>query len=393
MRWQVVKIYCFKFFDDFLLIAPFYALFFSESHVSAAQLAIIFATWSVVTFILEIPSGVIADTVDRRWILFGAQLARAIGCVVWFLYPTFIGFVIGMALWGIKSAFTSGTFQALTFDTLKHYGREADYSRVIGRARTASYLGGISAGLLAAWFVPFGYPILFYGSVLACVVAGVTLLLLPAIQIGQSTEERGLLSVAQQGLSFVMSSPAILTFLILVALFQAQYSGIEEYFPLIASVIGVSKPVIALWATATGLVMALGSYLAHRFEHLNSIYIAIFISLSGIVFYIGTTIATGTIGLGFITLYAFIYSILMVVLESRIQHSITTSSRAMVTSIYGFFHEITMILIFYTAFGWYSELYGLPSAFSWFGVAVIFFGLVFILVTFFGLIPKLQTRQ
>ncbi len=391
MDWQVAKIYCFKFLDDFLLIAPFYALFFSEAGVSAAQLAIIFATWSVVTFILEIPSGVVADTFDRRWVLFGAQLARAAGCVLWFVYPSFITFVFGMALWGVKSAFTSGTFQALTFDTLKRYGREAEYSRVIGSARTASYLGGISAALVAASLIPLGYPLLFLGSVLACVVAGITLVLLPPAPRDESTGEKGLLTTARLGLNFVVHTPLLLGFLILVALFQAQYSGIEEYFPLIASVIGVSKPVIALWATFTGLVMALGSYVAHRFESLAPISVAFLISVSGVLFYIGTSAVSGITGLGFITLYALIYSIVMVILESRMQHAITTTSRAMVTSVYGFFHEITMVLVFYTAFGWYSESYGLPSAFTWFGVGVVLIGAIFALATFLGQIPKLHT--
>ena len=50
---------------------------------------------------------------------------------------------------GAKSALTSGAFQGMVYDHLKSAGREADYGRVIGRAKSASHVrhhAGLAGG-------------------------------------------------------------------------------------------------------------------------------------------------------------------------------------------------------------------------------------------------------
>ena len=89
---------------------------FGDFGQTPLQIGILLGTWSSTALLLEIPSGVLADKYNRRTILFLAQVIRGIGYLVWMLYPTFLGFLIGFILWGTKSAFTSGTFQALVFD-------------------------------------------------------------------------------------------------------------------------------------------------------------------------------------------------------------------------------------------------------------------------------------
>lgn len=56
--------------------------------------------------------------------------------LLWFLFPGFWGFLIGLVRWGVKTALVSGTFEALLFDELKAQGREHLYARAIGGAQT-----------------------------------------------------------------------------------------------------------------------------------------------------------------------------------------------------------------------------------------------------------------
>ena len=133
----LARLSAFKFFDSFILIVPLYAVMFVDAGLTPVQISVALIAWSATAFTLQIPSGVIADRWSRRHILALAQLARAAGFVVWLLYPHFWGFLAGLVLWGIKSAFTSGTFEALLYDELKAQGRAHDYTRVYGRARAA----------------------------------------------------------------------------------------------------------------------------------------------------------------------------------------------------------------------------------------------------------------
>src|ERR1700684_453103 len=119
MRRFLAAAYAFKFFDSFILIFPLYAVMFVDAGLTPVQISIVLIAWSATAFTLQIPSGVIADRWSRRHILACAQLARAAGFVVWLFYPHFWGFLVGLVLWGVKSAFTSGTFEALLYDELK----------------------------------------------------------------------------------------------------------------------------------------------------------------------------------------------------------------------------------------------------------------------------------
>src|SRR5271154_5456515 len=99
------------------------------------EITVCLTAWSVTSFVLQVPSGVIADRWSRRQILAWAQLVRGVGFAVWMVWPHFWGFFVGLQLWGIKSAFTSGTFEALLYDELKARGRAQDYTRIFGRTR------------------------------------------------------------------------------------------------------------------------------------------------------------------------------------------------------------------------------------------------------------------
>ena len=172
----LAKLYAFKFFDSFILIVPLYAVMFVDAGLSAR--ADLGGPDSLVgdRFVLQIPSGVIADRWSRRHILAGAQLARAAGFVVWLFYPHFWGFLAGLVLWGVKSAFTSGTFEALLYDELKAQGRAHDYTRIYrpgprgaGRRRGAGRPGRRGRG--AARLLRWSWPPAWSRSALAVIAA------------------------------------------------------------------------------------------------------------------------------------------------------------------------------------------------------------------------------
>src|SRR5436190_20256849 len=152
---------------------------FAEGGLSPAQIGVVMASWSVMCVILEVPCGVLADRMSRPLLLATAQLVRCVGFVVWVAFPGFWGFLIGLMLWGLKSATMSGAFEAVIFDDLKAQGREAEYVRVIGRTQAARFSGLVVASLVAAGVAPLGYPTLIWASFAAGVGAAAAAMTLP----------------------------------------------------------------------------------------------------------------------------------------------------------------------------------------------------------------------
>ncbi|MBC1925435.1 MFS transporter [Listeria innocua] len=125
-----------------------YTAFIVSKNISSENLGMIFLIWSIFSFILEIPSGSIADKYGRKKIL-------ALGLFIWsvglfsFSYSsnqmTFIGSFLFIAL-GV--ALISGTPQAWYISSLEQFDDES--KRVLPKAQSVSLLFSVVSGLLFA---------------------------------------------------------------------------------------------------------------------------------------------------------------------------------------------------------------------------------------------------
>ena len=89
-------------------IYPLYALLFADTGLSDAQISVLFAVWSVVGIVAEVPSGALADHVGHRTALVAGAVVQAVGYACWVVFPGFAGFAAGFVLWGLGGALASG---------------------------------------------------------------------------------------------------------------------------------------------------------------------------------------------------------------------------------------------------------------------------------------------
>ncbi|HEY9219367.1 MAG TPA: MFS transporter, partial [Phenylobacterium sp.] len=160
-----------RFFDSFTLIYPLYTVMFAERGLSPSQIGFVLAAWSGVALVAEVPCGVLADRMSRPVLMSVSQLVRCVGLGMWLAFPGFWGFLIGLMLWGLKSATLSGAFEAVIYDELKRLGREGEYARVFGRTQAARFSGLLAASLGAAVMAHLGYEVLIWGSLASGVAA------------------------------------------------------------------------------------------------------------------------------------------------------------------------------------------------------------------------------
>lgn len=151
MSFFLVRLYVFCVLQDMMVIYPFYAVMFVDYGLSGMEISWLFTVWAGTAILLEVPSGVLADRYSRRFLLFVSQWFAC-----WALFPGFWGFLLGFVLWGIKSALSSGTFEALVYDELKRFGREAEFVKVNGRSLAFSTTGVIISSFAASALVGYG---------------------------------------------------------------------------------------------------------------------------------------------------------------------------------------------------------------------------------------------
>lgn len=375
----LARIYAFKFFDACILVYPLYLVMFTDAGLTPVQVSICLIAWSAITFVLQVPSGVIADRYSRRHILALAQLGRGAGFVIWLVWPHFWGFLAGLMLWGVKSAFTSGTFEALLYDELKARDAEAAYTRVFGRTRAVQAIAVLVAALGAAVAARFGYRPAVLASGGAAVLALAAALALPRAPAQFTTAETDYLGHLRQGLVVSFREPAVLSILAFSAVVLALGAALEEFWPIFGAKVGLSRPVIALFVGAQNAIEALVSLAAFRFAALrNRGFYALFACGGGVLTVAALVFRPWAFVL--LAIYSGLMKLIAVVFEGRLQHAIGSEQRATIGSVKGFLAQIGLTVL-YVGFGPVAQLASYQFAFVACGLAGVAIGLGYLAVS------------
>lgn len=170
---NIGKLYAIQAFTQALFVIPIIVLFWRAHGLDLTQIMLLQSGFALTVFVLEIPTGYLADRWGRKnTIVLGACFGFA-AYVVYALGGNFWQFLCAEVLIGTGSSLLSGTIEAMTYDTLLELGREREYRRVAGNQSFLEFnteaLSGIVGGLLGAvslalplWItaVPMGLAVL-----------------------------------------------------------------------------------------------------------------------------------------------------------------------------------------------------------------------------------------
>lgn len=377
-------IYAYGLFDDLILIYPLYVVMFSDYGLSTLEISIFFMVWSITIFLLEVPSGVLADKFPRKNLLIIGQLIRAIGYSIWLLIPNFTGFLIGFILWGIQGALQSGTLEALVYDELKKFRQEDLYLKTIGRLYAIKLAGTIVSAGLASLGMLLGYKFVLLLSIGAVLITAIIAVFIPKAEKTKSTHESRYWHILKNGFELAIKTPTILKTIIFMTLIGGIVWSLGEYWPLFLKDIKMPEYLIGITMAVLNSSAALGTFIAHKFKNKPPHILFLFILIGGISL-IGTALLMNYIGLVLIALFTVTFYLVKTIFDARLQHAIPSETRATVTSIQNFISEI-IILAVNATFGLIAIKYANRGSFFFFGIVVIILALIYL---FF---PKLYDR-
>jgi len=153
---------------EFLISLQFFSgvliPFFTDwGGISQGKIQILQSWFMFWIFILEIPTGVVADYIGRKQSLFIGSLFGVIGMLLYGSIPSFKIFLLGEFLMAACAAFTSGANEALLYDALKEEGREDKSKKIFGKAHSYKLLGMLIAapiGSIVASRLGLNFPII-----------------------------------------------------------------------------------------------------------------------------------------------------------------------------------------------------------------------------------------
>ena len=339
------RLYTLSFVDEFGPLYALYTLWFSDNGITTVQLSTVFTLWAVVAVVLEVPSGAVADRVDRRRLLAFAFVLRAIGISLWLVYPTYTMVLIGAALWAIHSSLASGAWEAHIHDQLAAIGEASTYGPTMARVGQFSHAGVALGTLVASAALQLGASIEAMGWLTVAIHAVSISLVLRLPNVDHSDDgdedESGAGAVAEwwstlrAGTREAFSSVPIIR-LVLLGMFIEGLFIVDEYVPLIARFQGASDTVVPILVFAVWLGLLAGGEVVARRPSAQPRW------LGGALVVGAAAMLAGVAGSNywFLALVAVGYGAmeaLLVVADARLQERISSDHRATVTSVRSLF--------------------------------------------------------
>lgn len=153
LRRRFVALTFLRWFPTGLLI-PVLVLLMVGRGLSLPTIGAVFAAYSVVTMVLELPTGGLADVVGRRTVLVAAELVTIASMFVIAVGQTVPVLVAGTMLAGVGRALGSGPLEAWYVDAAHAVDRLTDLKPALARAGAAGgvalAIGALGGGLVVA---------------------------------------------------------------------------------------------------------------------------------------------------------------------------------------------------------------------------------------------------
>jgi predicted MFS family arabinose efflux permease len=329
MQSNIKKLYVSNFLVGLVFWYGIEKLFMQGIGIDAVGVGITIAVLLGFNLVFDIPSGVLADRWSRKGMLFVAVTAMAICSVILGTSHSLTPYLIGYLFYGVYVVSTSGTYQAIMYDSLHEVGRAKQYSKIMGRAY-ALFLAGSGVANVLSGFIShtFSYQTVFFLSVIPCVLNILVIASLREPKFHKAEQKEKMFAQIKDAsktianISLLRSLAIIMSALTIVELFKGEFGQLYMLRYMSApQVLGL------LWA-AYAFTWSLGSLLAHKFHaRLNTLVIATVLPLVAMSF------IDNWFSLVLFMVQATAAAALLNQIETRIQDATPSAVRASILSV------------------------------------------------------------
>jgi MFS family permease len=150
---QFYKFCLYGFLKNLRFYEPFLMLFFLEKGLDYLQIGTLYAVREVCINLVEIPSGVVADSLGRRRSMAVSFLSYILSFIVFFVADSYWVLLAAMVVYAGGEAFRTGTHKAMIFEYLRMHGWGHLKTHYYGHTRAWSQAGAAISALIAAFLV------------------------------------------------------------------------------------------------------------------------------------------------------------------------------------------------------------------------------------------------
>jgi MFS family permease len=148
---NITKLKYIYFFKSLYFFAPVLALFYLARSLSTFELLSLEVILIATLFLFEIPTGLLADKIKRKYSLNFVIFLYIIGNIIIIYGQNYYVFAIAQVIFGIALAFGSGAIEALVYDTLKSERRQNQMKKEWGSINSMYLFAGVISALIGGY--------------------------------------------------------------------------------------------------------------------------------------------------------------------------------------------------------------------------------------------------
>ncbi len=249
--WSWLRSLCFR---GYWLVTSLYLVV--EADLSAFQLVFLGTAMELAVLTFEIPTGVMADTVSRKWSLVVSHVVMGGGMLMTGLVTAFPLLVVSQVAWGIGWTFASGADVAWITDELDQPGRMARLLTIRARWEAVGAATGMVLFGAVAWATDLGTSMVVAGAIMLA-LGLVVILRFSEHNFSPTTEHRWKESVSifRRGVALARRDHAILLVFAATVLINSGAEAFDRLYPKRLIDLGFpDEPDPIVWFTVLGLV-------------------------------------------------------------------------------------------------------------------------------------------
>ena len=248
-----------KFFDPFLI------LFFIDAGLSFLQIGTLYAIREISTNILEVPTGIAADSLGRRKTMICSFIFYIISFALFFYSDSYLLFVPAMILFAFGEACRTGTHKAMIFEYLKINNWQDQKVHYYGDTRSWSQIGSAVSALIAAAivFISADYKYIFFYSIIPYFINLLLMMSYPKElegkikHHGESQIRDKLIKVIKESIN-CFKSIATLRVINSLSVFSGFHRATKDYLQPVLSAFALSLPIFLVYEENKRTALVIG---------------------------------------------------------------------------------------------------------------------------------------
>lgn len=155
------------------LVRGVWMIYLASRGFSLMHLGILEATFHIVSFIMEVPTGSVADIWGRKASRIAGRLVSILSLALMFWTQSFLLQLAGFAISALGYNLESGAGDALVYDSLLTVGKQDMYMKVLGKQELIAQGSAVVAFLVGGYLAVHSYAFAFGISMAICLASAV----------------------------------------------------------------------------------------------------------------------------------------------------------------------------------------------------------------------------